>query len=297
MNIFFQWATAILMGSCIGLSAVGAQAATVLEKVAQTGKLVAGTRTDSIPFAYKNADGQWVGYSIDLLERIRAQLEQQLQRPVELELVEVNSASRISVVTEGEVDIVCGSTSFTRSRDLDVDFSVGYFVTGAQLLIKTTSGLGSELSIGVVEGTTSQQLMERIFPVAQFVNFGSRSIGLLALERERIDALAGDGILLEAMRQTLPDAENYEVFPDQPYDQEAYACMLPENQLEFQRAVNTGLLEFMQGVLAGRPTDVEVIDTWFGVNGVVPIEQQSLLNFFQRQVSTYANLLGETSTQ
>lgn len=287
----------------------------VLEQVAATGKLVAGTRTDAAPFAYINAEGEWVGYSIDLLEQIRSRLQQQLGRPVELELVAANG-NGLTLVAEGEVDIVCGSTSFSRSRNLEVDFSLGYFVTGTQLLINSGSELGSEFVIGSVSGTTNHLLIQKLFPIAQLVTVESRQVGLEALLHGRIDAFASDGILLEAMRRSwtaaapaasgvasagqaeksavpasadpLPNSSTLEIVPNQPFDEESYACMLPQNNSDFQQVVNTSLLDFMRGALAGEPRAVSLLNRWFGADGIVPIDQGPLLAYFQKQVDQHA---------
>lgn len=280
-------AITVLIGGLLSLSPLfteSVHAETVLERVARTGKLVAGTRTDAVPFAYQNETGEWVGYSVDLLERIRAQMSQSLQKPVDLELVPVTVENRMSKLTDGEIDLVCGSESFTRSRDQIVDFSIGYFVTSTQLMINPANSLGSDFTIGIVAGTTNQQLSQRLFQIAQFIEFDSRTSGVAALGRGRIDAFASDGILLEGMRRTLDSAASFEIIPNQ-YDQEQYACMLPQGERGLQEIVNTSLLEFMQGVLAGDPRDLKIMETWFGESGVVPIEPQPLLNFFQAQVN------------
>ncbi|MFM7426709.1 MAG: transporter substrate-binding domain-containing protein [Elainella sp.] len=300
--------------------------ASVLEQVAETGKLVAGTRTDAAPFAYINAEGQWVGYSIDLLEQMRSRLQQQLGHPVELELVAADG-NGLTLVAEGKVDIVCGSTSFSRNRNLEVDFSLGYFVTGTQLLINSGNELGDEFVIGSVSGTTNHLLIQKLFPIAQLITVESRQVGLDALVNGRIDAFASDGILLEAMRRswepaaapstataadsTLAQAEKsatpaeppaqtpaatplpshrgtLEIVPDRPFDQETYACMLPQNNPDFQQMVNASLLDFMKAALAGETQAMGILNRWFGVSGTVPIDQQPLLGFFQQQVDHHA---------
>lgn len=277
-----QWAMVLLFSSWAVLPA--AHAETVLEKVARTGKLTAGTRTDAVPFAYLNQDGEWVGYSVDLLEQIRSQLAQQLRRSVELELVAVDSTDQLAAVAEGKLDMVCGTVSVTRSRELNLGFSIGYFVTGTQLLINPAKRLGREFVIGAVVGTTNEHLVRQRFPIARVVVFDNRSAGLAALERGRIDALASDGVLLEAMRQTVPEAQTYEIVPDRPYGIEEYACVVPQEDTDFQQAVNQSLLSFMQGVLNGDSENLKVIETWFGSTGLVPINTQLLFNYFQRQV-------------
>ncbi len=289
----------------------------VLDQVAATGKLVAGTRTDAAPFAYINAEGEWVGYSVDLLERIRSQIQQQLGRPIELELVPADG-NGLELVVEGEVDIVCGSTSFSRSRNLEVDFSLGYFITGTQLLINSGSELGDEFVIGSVTGTTNHVLVQKLFPIAQLITLESRQVGLEALVNGRIDAFASDGILLEAMRHSWVDpsvalsvvplagtasepvgqtdksaitesalaspSSALEIVPELPFDEEAYACMLPQQEPAFQQLVNASLLNFMQNALIGEPEAIAVLNRWFGAAGVVPIDQQPLLTYFQEQV-------------
>lgn len=260
---------------------------TVLERVKQTGVLVAGTRTDAMPLAYRKSDHEWVGYSVDILEQIRQHLQQQTRRPVELQLVPVDNSNQMTKILAGEVDLVCGSTSITQGRDLDVDFSLGYFQTGTQLLFDAEGSLGLEFTVGVLQGTTNQQVIERLFPIAQIVPFANRPVGFEALSRGQVDALASDGILLEGLRLLSPTPDRFELFPDQPYDREVYGCMVPDEDSAFKQAVNASLIQFMQGALAGNPTETAILDYWFGPAGVVPIDLQPQLKLFQEQIEFY----------
>ena len=45
------------------------QAESTLEKIDKSGALIIGTRTGSPPFAYVNKNNEWVGFSIDLVEK------------------------------------------------------------------------------------------------------------------------------------------------------------------------------------------------------------------------------------
>lgn len=271
-------------------------ASAVLERVRQTGVLVAGTRTDAMPMAYQQTDDQWVGYSIDILEQIRQQVQQQIRRPVELQLVAVDSANQRTKIMQGAVDLVCGSASITYNRALDIDFSLGYFQTGTQLLFDTEGSLGLEFTIGVLQGTTNQQVIERLFPIAQIVLFASRPIGFEALNRGQVDALASDGILLEGLRLMSPTPERFELFPDRPYDREVYGCMMPKEDPAFKEVVNSSLVNFMQGVLAGNPAETAILDYWFGPTGVTPIDQEPLRQFFQEQIEFYNRLQHSPAT-
>jgi polar amino acid transport system substrate-binding protein len=268
---------------------------TVLERVKQTGVLVAGTRVDAMPMAYRQADNQWVGYSVEMLEQIRQHVQQQVRRPVELQIVAIDSTNQMTKVMQGEVDLVCGSTSITQGRELDIHFSVGYFQTGTQLLFDTAGSLGLEFTIGVLQGTTNQQVVERLFPIAQIVPFASRPLGFAAVGGGQVDALASDGILLEGLRLSSPTPERFELFPDQPYDREIYGCMVPKEDPAFQQAVNTSLINFMQGVLAGDPVETAILNRWFGPTGVIPIDQQPLRNLFREQIDLYTQLQQRSS--
>lgn len=287
-----------LTGTMLATFSHPALAETVLERVSRTGELVAGTRTDAQPFAYRENAGDWAGYSIDLLEQIRAQVQQDLRRPVQLKLVAINDASSmIAQINQSQVDLTCGTTSYSSIRDIDVDFSVGYFLTGTKLLIKPTNQLGSEFKVGVIRGTTNQSVIQRHFPIAQFVTFENRAIGLEALSRGQIDALGSDSVLLEALRQSLPEPErqNYEVFPaNEVYSPETYACMLPQGDAELKQIVDTALLQFMQNALKGGAEAIAAIEPWFGETGMIPSERPGLFTFFQSQLTHQPLLTQQT---
>lgn len=281
--------TACLGSLFVMMLALPALAETVLERVERTGTLTAGTRADARPLAYTDADGKWVGYSIDLLELIRQQLEQDLSKPIDLNLVEVGVADRLAKVESQEVDIVCSATSYTSSRARRVDFSVGFFRTGTQFLVKRQENLEmGQFRVGVIAGTTNAEVAQQYLRVAKFIVVPDRAAGLAALNTDRIDALASDGILLEGLRQGTPDPEAYDVIPPAPIQPETYACILPKNNPDLLQVVNRSLLGFMQRVVDNDSQAMAIMNKWFGADGVVPIDQAPLLTFFQRTVSFYS---------
>src|ERR1043166_6512828 len=117
--------------------AFSAGAETTLEKVKSTGTLVIGTRTGSPPFAYVNKNNEWVGFSIELVEKeILPVLSKKLEKPIKLEKKESAPATRIPLLTSNAVDLIAETMTDTRSRRDSVDFSLTFFVTGAQFLVK-----------------------------------------------------------------------------------------------------------------------------------------------------------------
>ena len=271
-------------------------AETVMEKVARTGVLTAGTRKDAIPFAYLNEKEDWRGYSIDMLVLIKDQLEKELGKEIVLELEEVTPENRIPMVVERKLDIVCGSTSFTWEREQFVDFSLSYAVTGTQLLVKQGSGLGSPESlsskrIGVLPKTINEQVISLVQSQATLVSVKNSAEGLTALKLGKIDAFAWDGILLEGLRKTAPNLDAYKVVPKKPYTREGIACMVPEGNSQFLDVVNYSLVKFMQGFVEGKSKSVDIFEEWFGAKGVIPIERELVIEFFQGIIDSREQIL------
>jgi polar amino acid transport system substrate-binding protein len=251
-----------------------ASAETVIEKVARTGVLTAGTSRDALPFAYSDSQGKLTGYSVDMLGLIQQQLEKETGKKIKLKLVAVTPAERIPKIINRQVDIVCDASSFTWERDKKVDFSISYGVTGTQILIKKNSNLGSPESlinkrVGVLSGTTNEQVIKQIQPQAKLVYLRTRPEGFAALEQGKVDAFASDSILLEGWLQTAKNQDSFAIVPPRPYSREGIACMVPENNSKFLNSVNYSLVKFMQGFVNNNPKYVAIFDHWFGYQGVV----------------------------
>ncbi|QEI40706.1 Glutamate/aspartate periplasmic-binding protein [Dolichospermum sp. UHCC 0315A] len=255
-----------------------AKAETVMEKVARTGVLTAGTSKDALPFAYSDSQGKLTGYSVDMLTLIQQQLEKELGKKITLKLVAVTPAARIPKIINRQVDIVCDASSFTWERDKKVDFSISYGVTGTQILIKKETNLGSPESlinkrVGVLAGTTNEQSIKQIQPQSKLVYFKTRPEAFAALEQGKIDAFASDSILLEGWLQTAKNPDSFAIVPPRPYSREGIACMVPENNSKFLNSVNYSLVKFMQGFVNNNPKYVAIFDRWFGSQGAVYLNQ------------------------
>jgi ABC-type amino acid transport substrate-binding protein len=244
-------------------------AETVLEKIGRTGVLTAGTRITSIPFAFINEKNEWVGFSIDLLEAIRARLEKKLRKPIKLEKKEATVAARIQLVANRTIDVECGSTTYTRARDEIVDFSINFFFTGTQLLVKKGSGIKSLADVagkrvGVLPGTTNERALRASQPKADVLNFQDHGGAFLALEHGRIVAYATDGILLAGLAARAKNPKDYQVVGNF-FSKDPYSCLVPENDSKWRDFVNHTFMELIDG---GK--FFELYDKWFGERGVVP---------------------------
>ena len=256
------------------LATPSALAEKVVEKIARTGILTAGTSKDALPFAYRDDRGELVGYSIDILELIASQLESELGQKVELELVALQPKERIPQLIAGQVDIVCDASSFTWKRDRLVDFSFSYASTGTRLLTKNGNDFWDAESlvgkqIGALAKTTNERSIRRAQPSAEIIIFKDRAAGYQALQQGEIDAFASDGILLESWLQNTSNPEDFQIVGD--YSREGIACMVAENNSQFLNTVNYTLVKFMQGFLDNKPEYVAIFDRWFGAKGILPL--------------------------
>lgn len=260
-----------------GLTLAAPASASLLDSVAASGVLVGGTSRDAFPFAYQNESGELVGYSIDMMNLIREEIERQTGRPITLKLVPLETDQRLPSLVSGAVNLVCDASSFTWRRDETVDFSVSYGITGTQLLVPRDSGLSSPESlagkrVGALPRTTSVLAVGRRQPAASVVLLKDRQAGYEALQAGRIDAFADDGMLLYAWLQRQGGQTPFKVSAD-TYSREGIACMLPQNNSAFQRVVDLALIRFMQGFLRQQPREKGIFDRWFGPQGKTPLTQ------------------------
>ena len=269
----------ILVGLGLLVQPVGrADAETVLEKISRTGKLTAGTRTTSIPFAYVNQKKEWVGFSVDIIKEVHERLNRTLVKQIRLELKEVNPQNRVQLVADGTIDIECGSTTYTRSRDETVDFSINFFYTGSQLLVKRESlitGLRDVAGkrVGVTQGTTNEKILRVKQPQAKMVLFKDHDEAFEALQQGKIDAYATDGILLAGLVAKSPSPDGYEVVDF--FSSEPYSCILPENDSQWRDFVNHTIMELIES-----RRYFEIYEKWFGEGGVVRYDMPAWVKIY-----------------
>jgi len=270
-------------------------AETVVEKVARTGFLTVGTRFDAIPYSYINDKGELVGYSMDVLERIRKRLETRLGRPVTLQMIEANQpGEKINLIRSGDIDIAC-STAFTWERAKVVDFSISYSISGIRILAKKGSNLSTPQSligkrIALVPTSAAVDVIKLVQPQATIVTtYSTAEEAIEALKTGKIDAIAGDSISL-AGTMLRDNPKIYEIVPEEALANFGIACMVPENNSTFLDDVNYAIVKMMQDYITNDTATVSQIDRWFGSQGMVPIPPELLKGFFAFKVIEHAQI-------
>jgi glutamate/aspartate transport system substrate-binding protein len=231
-----------------------------------------GYRTDASPFAFTNNRGEPSGYSLDLCQLVTKSIAQQYGLPdLKIEWVPVTVQNRFSVVSAGQVDLECGSSSVTLGRMKEVDFSNYIFVESTGVVVPRASNIHAFADMGgkkiaVVSGTTNEQAVtlqnsQRNLNLT-IVAVKNRDEGVAALQAGKVDAYASDKLLL--LGAQINHADDFVLLPDD-LSIEPYAIALPRGDWALRLAVNTGLAQiYRSGQI------VVIFKKWFEEVGLRP---------------------------
>ena len=261
----------LVLALAVGLGAAApARAEGTLDKINQSGVLVIGTRTASPPFAYVNKNNEWVGFTIDLVEQgVLPALSKKLGKPIKLEKKESTPPTRIPLLSSNAVDLIAGTMTDTRPRRDSVDFSITFFVTGAQFLVKKASPIKGIESIAnrrvaAQQGSTNAKIIRERVPTAKLQEFPDQPAAFQALTQGQVDAYTNDGIQLYGLRAKAPKPDDWKVVGDF-FSYEPYGMAMRKNDSDFRAAVNNGLMELIE---SGKY--LELYDKWFGPTSETP---------------------------
>jgi len=247
-----------------------ANAQSTLEKIAKSGTLIIGTRTGSPPFAYVNKNNEWVGFSIDLVEQaVVPALSKKLDKPIKVEKKESAPATRIPLLTSNAVDLIAETMTDTQSRRDQVDFSVTFFSTGAQFLVRKGSPIKGIQSIAgkriaAQQGSTNAKIVRERAPTAKLVEFPDQPAAFQALAQKQVEAYTNDGIQLAGLKAKAPKPDDWAVIGDF-FTYEPYGMAMRKNDSDFRQAVNVGLMDAISSGLY-----FQIYDKWFGAKAEVP---------------------------
>jgi ABC-type amino acid transport substrate-binding protein len=241
-----------------------------LEKIKSSGALTIGTRTGSPPFAYINKNNEWVGFSIDLVDvLIKPEIEKAVGKSIKIEKKESTPQTRIALLTSNSVDLIAETMTDTPQRREQVDFSLTFFYTGAQFLVKKGSPIHgvndiAGKRIASQQGSTNAKIIREKYPQAQLREFPDQPAAFQALAQGQVDAYTNDGIQLAGLKAKAPNPSDWDVVGDF-YSEEPYGMAMRKGDAKFKAVVDAGL---RKGFESGKY--FEVYDKWFGPKGEVP---------------------------
>ena len=250
-----------------------AQDAGTLKKIKDAGVITLGHRESSIPFSFYDDKQQVIGYSQEfMLKAVEAIKADQKLAKLDIKLMPVTSANRITLIQNGTVDIECGSTTNNTERQKQVAFSNTIFVIGTKLMAKKDSGIKdfpdlAGKNVVTTAGTTSERLLRKMNEDKKMgmnvISAKDHGESFLTLETGRAVAFMMDDALLYGEMAKAKRASDWAVVGT-AQSKEAYGCMLRKDDPAFKKVVDGAIAQVMASGEA-----VKIYNKWF-LNPIPP---------------------------
>jgi polar amino acid transport system substrate-binding protein len=171
------------------------------------------------PFESKDASGKWVGWEMDLMNAVCAQMKEKC------ELVEVAWDGIIPALTSKQIDVIWSSMSITDERKKTIDFTDMYYNTPT-VIIGPKDG-DKDISpdhlagktIGAQVSTTHQNYVQKYFGAKSTIKtYQTQDEANQDLAAGRLDYVQADALALDAFLKTEQGAACCELKGQVPED-------------------------------------------------------------------------------
>lgn len=206
-SLLLGWWCSVLV-IMLGEAAQAAPAIRSLERIEATGELRVGYG-DTAPFSYLDNQGNVVGYSIDICQRLARQLQVQLGLPaLDITYVYRTPSNRVQLLNSGDIDIECNASTNTQERRQSAQFALSHFFVSVRYVALEASGLTTledleGRSVSVARGTVNVSQINQLNRERQLnlsvvpVDTLQQAFDLVA--EGRVAAFAMDEVLLITM--------------------------------------------------------------------------------------------------
>jgi ABC-type amino acid transport substrate-binding protein len=236
-----------LLPLVLALAASSVAAQETLKKVADANKLTLAYRESSVPFSYLAGPGKPVGMMVEVSEAVAAEVKKVTNKPnLEVAWQSVTSQNRIPLLSNGTIDLECGSTTNNSTRGKEVAFAINHFYTGTRLLVKKNSGIKNYpdlkgKTISTTAGTTNLQVLRKFNQDKaldmNILTAKDHDESKLLVDSGRSVAFGMDDILLFGLKANDKNPTDWDVVGDS-LQVEPYACMLRKDDPQFKQLVD-----------------------------------------------------------
>lgn len=258
---------AVAAVALLATPAIAQELTGTLKKIKDTGTITIGHRETSIPFSYLDEKQQPIGYSMDICAAIVEEVKKELGvAQLTVKYNPVTPQTRIPLMANGTIDLECGSTTNTLTRQKQVGFGPTTYITGTKLLVKKSSKIKSykdlrNKTVVVTQGTTNERIIKALSDKEnlniKFLNAKDHGESFLTVESGRAVAFSMDDILLYGLIAKAKAPKDYEVVGDfLSYD--PYGQMYRKGDEDFGVVIRRAIARLMSsGDLA------KLYDKWF----------------------------------
>lgn len=258
---FWKKLSAFIMISIMSLSLISCG-----ENKEQSGldkdKLILGFDDTFVPMGFKDSNGEYVGFDIDLAKAISERLNKEIEfQPIDWSMKETE-------LKNGNIDFIWNGYSITDERKEKVEFSTPYLNNRQVIITLSDSKINSksDLKDKVVGAQNQSSAVDAIeadgdtmttFKDGKVVTFETNNEALMDLEAGRLDAVVADEILAKYYTKQR-GAEKYKILSED-FGIEAYAVGMRKEDKDLVDAFNKAFSELVEDGTAG-----EISVKWFG---------------------------------
>ncbi|MGH6854937.1 MAG: transporter substrate-binding domain-containing protein [Aestuariivirga sp.] len=201
------------------------------------------------PYTSKDASGTWVGWEVDLMNALCAQMNEKC------ELVEVAWDGIIPALTSKQIDVIWSSMSITTERKQTIDFSTMYYDTPSQLIGAKNGDLDIAPDhlkgkiLGVQVSTIHERYAQKYFAAAgaEVKTYATQDEANNDLAAGRLDYVQADSTALDAFLKTDQGAACCEMKGIVPDDREilgeGVGAGIRKEDTALKEKINTALAE------------------------------------------------------
>ena len=264
MRILF----AIILAGIFAQPASSQETGGTLAKIRQAGKIVLGARDAAPPFSYLGDDQKLIGYSLDICAKVVEAIRAELKLPdLAVQLLPVNSSTRIPLMTNGTIDLECGSTTNNAARQKLVTFANSHFVTASRFVSKKAAGLDGidDLKGKTVVSVSGSVNVAQINRVNQERKLGLTVVSVrdaveafLMVETDRAVAFVMDDVQLATLIAAAKEPSAYVISEAAFGPPEPYGIMLRRDDPAFKVLVNRATADLYRS-----PEMAAIYRRWF----------------------------------
>lgn len=239
-----------------------------LQKIKASNTIVLGVRDGGPPFSYIDNDQKYVGYAVDICGKIVDAVRKELDAPnLRVEMLPITSSTRIPLMTNGTIDLECGSTTNNAERQKQVAFTNSHFVTASRfaskkaLGIKTIDDLKGKSVVSVAGSVNIVQIAKANAERKLNLNVqGAKDTveAFLMLESDRSAAYVMDDVQLSVLIALSKDPAAYTISDEAFGPPEPYGIMLRKNDEPFKALVDRTTADLYRS-----PEIVAIYRKWF----------------------------------
>ena len=238
-----------------------------LAKIKNTGSVTLGVREASGAMSFTTGNGKYAGFHVEVCEKALQALQKQLALPkLDIQYQMVTAQNRIPLLTNGTVDLVCGTATNNAARQKDVAFAPTLYMEEVRTAVAVNSGITSAAQLAgktaaATAGATSVPLLRR-YAKEKNVDMNvlvakDNAECLIMLESDRAQACVADDQILATGIARMRDPAKYSIVGE-PFNIEPIGIMMNKESPAFKKMFDAQIT-----AMAGSGEIAQIYDRWF----------------------------------